>query len=126
MSEPLARALLVVAVVALALLTGWLGRRIARRRAEDVPLDLTGLGGRVLFFTDSACRRCRVVRGRLDELGAEYTEIRHDQEPETHRRVGVTGVPLIVVRDAESVTKLAGVVSRRRLARALAASSGDG
>jgi thioredoxin-like negative regulator of GroEL len=51
----------------------------------------------------------------------DFTEVAYDQEPEVHQRVGVTGVPLVVIRDAAGVEvrRFAGVMPKARLAVAL-------
>lgn len=122
MSEGVVRALVVLLVVGGGFAAALAARAIERRRVGSTSLDLAGLTEGVLFFSDSACRRCDIVRDRLDDVDAAYVEIRYDEQPETHRRVGVTGVPLVVIREGDEVTRLAGVVSRRRLARAVASS----
>lgn len=121
MSDLAVRLLVVGGAAAVALGVALFAKRAERRRARRAPLDLSGIEGRVLFFTDAACRRCDVMRRRLEEAGAPFTEVRYDREPELHRRVGITGVPLVVVRDEEGneTARLAGVVSRRRLNRAV-------
>ena len=119
MSDPRIIAVAVALVIALGV-AAW-ARRRERRRAVSAPLDLSGLRGRVLFFSDATCTRCDIVRAHLDGLGAEYTEIAYDRDPDTHRRVGVTGVPLVEVRDDDGneVRRFAGAMPRTRLAMAL-------
>lgn len=109
-----------VAVGAALLVAIWAHRR-ERRRAQRSVLDLTGLEGRVLFFTDATCTRCDIVRAHLEGLGVEFTEIVYGVDPATHRRVGVTGVPLLVIRDRDGaeVHRFAGVMPKARLAAAL-------
>lgn len=108
-----------VAVGAAVGVASW-ARRRERRRALRAPLDLTGLDGEVLFFSDAMCSRCDVMRDRLVALGVEFHEIAYDRDPATHRRVGITGVPLVVVRDGtgREVRRFAGVPGRARLALA--------
>lgn len=121
MGDTLVRFLVVAAVLSVALGVAGIAHQLSRLRAGRAPLSLEGLEGRVLFFTDSQCTRCDVVRAHLDALSADYVEIPYDQEPETHQRVGVTGVPLLVVRDREGreVRRFAGVISKARLSAAL-------
>lgn len=75
----------------------------------------------MLLFTDAACRRCDLVRDRLVTLAAGFTEIAFNHEPDLHRAIGVTGVPLLVVRDGSGriVDRVAGVASVRRIRLAL-------
>lgn len=110
-----------VAALAGALGVAWWARTAERRRAGRVSLDLEGIEGRVVFFSDANCTRCDIVRAHLESLDAEYVEIAYDRDPETHRRVGVTGVPVVVIRDADGreVRRFAGVMPKSRLAIAL-------
>ncbi len=121
MSEPWVRAVVTIAGVGVVLLVAYLGRRRERRDAAGTPLRLDGIQGRVLFFTDAACARCDLVRDRLDSLGAAFAEIAYNHEPDLHLAIGVTGVPLLVVRDGAGavVDRVAGVASERRIRRAL-------
>ena len=119
MSDP--RLVVVVAAIAVAVLVALTAHRRERRRAIRARLDLGGLEGRVIFFSDATCARCDIVRSHLEALAVEFTEIAYDREPEVHRRVGVTGVPLVVVRDAAGteVRRFAGVMPKARLAVAI-------
>lgn len=121
MDETVVRALIVAAILVAALAVAFVARHREQRRARRSPLDLRGLSGTVVFFSDTACFRCRIVRSRLDAVGVEYTEVAYDREPEVHRRVGVIGVPLVVIRDeaGSEVRRFAGVVSKARLAAGL-------
>lgn len=121
MTDLVVRLVLIAVVVAAATGVASWARRRERRRALRAPLDLTDLDGDILFFSDAVCSRCDVMRARLVALGVEFHEIAYDRDPETHRRVGVTGVPLVVVRDATGVEvrRFAGVPGRARLALAL-------
>lgn len=121
MSDVVVRLLVATAVVAVGLGAAAGARIRDRRRAALAPLDLSAVEGRLLFFTDSGCRRCAVARTRLDDLAVEYQEIAYQHEPDLMRRVGVTGVPLIVARDAAGteVARIAGPPSRRALRRLL-------
>lgn len=119
--------LIVVAVaVAVAMLIAVIAHRAERRRATRAPLDLSGIDGSVLFFSDITCTRCDIVRAHLEGLEAEFTEIAYDRDPDLHRRVGVTGVPLVVVRDdgGSEVVRFGGVMSKSRLAAGLKLSGG--
>lgn len=99
------------------------GRHRARAAAARGPLRLDALddvGARVVLFTDAGCRRCDTVRARLRSAGIDHREVSYDREPELQRSVGVGAVPLIVVRDADGheVTRLVGLVSKRRIVAA--------
>jgi glutaredoxin len=109
-----------VAIGVVIVVAAW-GRASERRRSATSDLNLAGIEGSVLFFTDAACLRCAVVRDRLDELGVEYSEIAFNHEPELQASIGVQGVPQVVVRagDGSIAARLVGSVSRRQLSRAV-------
>ena len=119
MSDP--RLLAAAAAIAVALMVAVWAHRGERRRAVRARLDLAGIDARVVFFSDVTCARCDIVRSHLEALDAEFTEIAYDREHEVHRRVGVTGVPLVVIRDATGaeVRRFAGAMTKARLALAL-------
>ena len=111
-----------IAVAALLLAgAGHLHRRKRGRAAAAIPLDLTGIDGRVLLFSDVACPTCDTARARLETAGAPFREIGYHLDPEAHRRAGVTAVPLIVVRNAAGgeVGRIGGRPVRRTLERLL-------
>jgi glutaredoxin len=121
MSESFARIALAVGATALAFGVALQARAAERRRAAAGPLDLTGIGGRLVLFTAAGCRRCGQARAALTEAGAEFVDVEFDQDPDRVRAVGVTAVPLLVARDASGaeVARIAGRVGRRALARLL-------
>ena len=118
------RVAIIVVAVGIVLGGAWLGRHHQRRHVTRSPLKLDEVEGRVLFFTDVACRRCDLVRHRLVALNAVFSEIAFNHEPDLHRAIGVTGVPLLVVRDDSGLIthQIAGVASVRRIRRALSRS----
>jgi len=122
MAEPWVRALLGVGAVAIAVGIGYAARVGVRRRVEARPIDLTGVAGRVVFFSDAACVRCDDARSALDGTGVAYEEIAYDREPSRLEAAGVIAVPLIVVRRANGAEagRIAGRVSPWRLRRLLA------
>jgi hypothetical protein len=119
MSDP--RLLVAVGAIVFALLVAVWAHRGERRRAVRSRLDLEGIDGRIVFFSDVTRTRCDIVRAHLEALEVEFTEVAYDREPEVHRRVGVTGVPLVVIRDADGaeIRRFAGVMPQARLAIAL-------
>ena len=119
MSDIWIRVLVALAIVAIGLGATAVVRIRERRRAALAPLDLTGVSGRVLLFTDSACRRCDAARLALESAGVEFREIAYQHEPDLMRRVGVTGVPLIVGRrvDGAEVGRIAGKPGERAIKR---------
>jgi predicted DsbA family dithiol-disulfide isomerase len=121
MSEAAVRLLLIAIGVAAVVATWAITKVTERWRAERGTLNLDGLDARVLFFSDAACHRCDVVRAMLESETVEWIEIGFETDAATHERVGVTGVPLLVVRGLDDVitARMAGVPSRRRLRRAL-------
>ncbi len=123
MTDLVVRLVIVAATLAVAGGLAYVAHRRTARRMEVAPVDLSGFGGRVLFFSDAACRRCPVVRDLLDELGVDYAEFSYGEHPEGMRAAGITAVPLVVVRDEAGgeVGRIAGRPGVRRLRRLLRA-----
>jgi hypothetical protein len=121
MSEGAVRVLVVGGIAVLALLAAWVAWWLPAWRAGRGHLDLSGVEGRILLFTDRRCTRCGTVRDMLAASGEEFEEIRFDDDPGLWAQIGVEAVPLLVVRDAAGrVTgKIAGVPRRARLQRVL-------
>jgi hypothetical protein len=119
MSEPALRAVLVVAALAVVAGAVVVGRWLQRRRAGRLTLDLTGIEGRVILFSDTACARCDAVRDLLTDLGADFIEIAHGEG--RFGEIGVDAVPLVVVRgrDGAVTAQIGGVPGSARLRRAL-------
>jgi glutaredoxin len=88
----------VAAVMALAFAFG--ATRWTRRRADRATLDLGGIPGRVVFFSDEACRKCTAAREALIASGVDFEEIRYGDDPARFRATGAPAVPMVVVRDA--------------------------
>lgn len=124
MGEWVTPAVLTAVAVGVVLGVAHLGHRRERRNAMTSQLRLDDVEGAVLFFSDVACKRCDLVRDRLESIGADFVEIAFNHEPDLQRAVGVTGVPLLVIRDDTGtiVERIAGVASARRIGRALARS----
>jgi hypothetical protein len=124
MDEAATRLILLGAFVLAALVVAGAGhlRRFLRGRAATAgPLDLTGVEGRVVFFSDAACPTCDAARARLRASRVPFREIGYHEDPAAHRRAGVTAVPLTVVRgsDGGEVGRIGGRPSRRALRRLL-------
>ncbi|MCJ7725050.1 MAG: hypothetical protein MUP76_01485 [Acidimicrobiia bacterium] len=122
MSEAAWRLILVGSVASGAVLiaaAAFLRQRLAADRAAARPVDLAGIVGSVLFFSEASCRSCDSARARLQDFGVEFTEIRFEERPDAHLSAGVESVPLIVVRadDGSVVGQIVGNPSRRRLYR---------
>jgi len=110
-------AVLAALAVASALGVALSANRWARRRAERAPLRLDRVEGRVVFFSDAACRRCPPARQVLDEAGVAFEEVAYDQDPDRFRAIGAPAVPLVVVRgvDGAEVGRIVGAVRSRDL-----------
>lgn len=93
----------------------WGANRLVRHRAVTASLDLSGVAGRIVFFSDVACRRCPAVREALS--GLDFEEIRYGDDPDRFRATGAPAVPLVVVRrpDGAEVGRIAGEVREREL-----------
>jgi hypothetical protein len=123
MGEVAWRLVLVGGIAAAAAAAGYGANRLRARRAASAPVDVSGLAGRLLLFTEHYCASCTAVRSMLEEAGAGFEEIRYEESPEMHRRAGVASVPLLVARDAGGVVtgRIAGRASKRALRRLLEA-----
>ncbi len=125
MSDPVWRVLLAVAAVGAAVLVAAGARVRALRRAAVMPIDLSGIPGRVVFFSDVACRKCDEARSLLEDRGVAFEEIAYEREPDRMRAAGAEAVPLIIGRSADGseVGRIAGRVRPRSLDRLLASIS---
>lgn len=125
MSELVVRVVLVVALAAAAGGIAVVARRLPRWRAERSSLDFSGIGDDgVILFTDPVCANCDEARQRLQEAGVAFREISYGNDPDRLRHIGVNAVPLVVVvSDGAELIRIAGVPSRRRLARLVAVGS---
>lgn len=103
--------------VASALGVAFAANRWVRRRAHRALLDLRGVSGRVVFFSDEACRRCPAARDTLTAIGVGFEEIAYGDDPARFRATGAPAVPLVVVRGADlsEVGRIAGEVRSREL-----------
>lgn len=119
MSEPLLRAMVIGMVLVAVLAVVLLSRAAERKRSIRSPLDLSPVSGSVILFSDAGCRRCDQTRRMLSEAGIAFEEYRHDTDPEVLEQVGVTAVPLVVVRraDGSEAGRIAGRVTKRALRR---------
>lgn len=110
---------LVVMAVVVAVAIAYLARRVARSRVQVAPLDVSTLTSTVTLFTDAGCTNCDDARQQLEGAGVTFEEFRFDHHPEVFATVGVTGVPLIVVRgpDGSEQDRIAGKVSAADLRR---------
>jgi glutaredoxin len=125
MSEPVVRVLVVAAAVAVAIGVG-LGFRLSeRRRVTRAPLDLGSLRAAVTLFSDAGCANCDQARAALVAEGVDFEEFRYDHHQDVFTAVGVSGVPLIVVKNeaGDEVGRIAGRTSPRAVRRLLARSS---
>jgi hypothetical protein len=62
----------------------------------------------IVLFSSSSCASCAAARAELQPLvssGVALREVEEHAERELHRRYRVTGIPTVVVVDAEGVTK---------------------
>lgn len=122
MSEATVRVFIAGAGIAVVVLTALIGHRVERRKAQVSPLDVSGISGGITLFSDVGCNNCDLVRAMLEETGHVFQEIGYETDPAAHTKVGITGVPLVVLIDKTGALRgrIAGVPSRRRLQHALA------
>jgi len=89
----------------------------------------TAAGTVVVDFSAEWCPPCRVLEPMLDTVASEMPSVRFlrmdtDAEPATMVRLGIRGLPtLVVFRDGEIVDRIIGAIPltalRQRLARSL-------
>lgn len=91
--------------------------RWTRSRADRATLVLSGIAGRVVFFSDEACRKCTAARDALIASAVNFEEIRYGDDPARFRATGAPAVPMVVVRDPDGteVGRIAGEVRESEL-----------
>lgn len=124
MSEPVVRVVVVAAAIAVAIGVALGFRMNERRRVAKAPLDLGSLRSAVTLFSDAGCTNCDQARAALIEEGVEFEEFRYDHHEDVFTAVGVSGVPLIVVKNkaGEEKGRIAGRTSVRAVRRLVASS----
>ncbi|MEZ5176536.1 MAG: hypothetical protein R2823_10075 [Acidimicrobiia bacterium] len=122
MSDPLARILVVAAIIAAALVIAHLANRLRKPLHPAVVVGDLGDRPGVVLFTSTDCRTCKEAIASLKDAGLRYREVTYDLEPSRFDEWRVVAVPLTVFIDAESdpVAVLTGVPTRRALSRARA------
>jgi hypothetical protein len=120
-----ARILVALVVLVAAVLVA---RRLENRRPEaptrdryPVPAQLDRsdfprpeLPWLVVLFSSRNCESCVPMAAKVAALASEAVatcEVEASQQPDLHRRYGIEGVPMVVVADAEGVTRAAFVGS---------------
>jgi glutaredoxin len=121
MSEPLVRVILVVGIVLAAAAIARIAFILRAHRAAAARVDVSGLTGRVILFTESSCPTCTAARSALEASGVPYEEVSYSERPDELRAAGVEAVPLIVVRDPAGavIGQMAGKPSEKALERLL-------
>ncbi len=121
MSGDVTRLLLVLVAFGVASIVAHVARRV--QKPPHPPLTVQPDGDRpgVVLFTSLECPSCRDAFAMLRSKGLSFREITHEIEPQRFEAWNARAVPLIVVLDAGGrvTDTIAGVPSKRRLARAL-------
>lgn len=127
MSETLIRVAAVVLVAAAALAIGFLLRRVAWTSHPPIDVSELDLPAGIVVFTSTECVNCKEVLATLRSLDVPLREVTHELEPAAFEAAGVEAVPLTVVLDHQGavVAQLPGVVSGRRVKRALRSAGVD-
>jgi protein-disulfide isomerase len=84
----------------------------------------------VVLFSSLTCESCVAMAAKvavLTSASVATCEVEYSAQPELHRRYGIEGVPLVVVADAEGVTRAAfvGTASAAELWAAVAQARGS-
>lgn len=127
MSETLIRVAAVVLVAAAALAIGFLLRHVAWTSHPPIDVSELDLPAGIVVFTSTECVNCKEVLAALRSLDVPLREVTHELEPAAFEAAGVEAVPLTVVLDHQGavVAQLPGVVSGRRVKRALRSAGVD-
>ena len=92
------RLLVVVAFLSVSSAVAFVARRgIAFARH---PVAVAGLEPGIRLFTSITCDSCGRARAALDELDVGFEEIAYERDPDEFERLGVTGVPTILIVEA--------------------------
>jgi len=98
MPDVAVRIVVVGGVVAAALAVAVLLPRLWERRAAARSVRLEGIAGDLVLFTAPGCDTCETARATLHGLGAEFTEVAHDADPDLFATAGIDAVPTLVAR----------------------------
>ena len=114
--SPLARLLLVVGVMAVALGFAWWARRglALRRRRFALPDTLQP----PVLFASETCATCSRVRRIVADLDLDVTEVVWEEHPDRFAEAGIDRVPVFVWTDTAGETwRVDGVASAARMRR---------
>jgi glutaredoxin len=125
MDDTVARIIVAVGVIVVALLIARVSHRFQRPIHPAIDLSNTELPTGIVVFTSSECSNCAEARKALKAIGAEFREVTWELEPGLFQSIGVESVPLIVARDADGrpVGQLAGTPRPGALRSLVAAAS---
>lgn len=120
MSDPVARFLIAVGIIASALLLAAILNRYRKPVHPTVRVGEVGDRPGVVLFTSTDCSTCKRAIERLKQLGMDFREVTYELEPNRFEAWGVVAVPLTVFvgADSEIGDVYTGVPSRRKLRRA--------
>ncbi len=121
MSPQLARIVVVLIVMVVAVAVGLVLRKTRRPVHPDLTVGDVGTRPGVVLFTSTDCSNCKDAIAVLEGESIPFREVTHDLEPHRFETWNILAVPLTVVLDAEGdvVGMFAGVPGRRRLVRAV-------
>ena len=120
MSDPVARFLIAVGIIASALLLAAILNRYRKPVHPTVRVGEVGDRPGIVLFTSTDCSTCKRAIGRLKQLGMDFREVTYELEPSRFEAWGVVAVPLTVFvgADSEIGDVHTGVPSARKLRRA--------
>ena len=106
----------IAVVLAIIVIAGMAAAMAGRtRRARPVISTRTDLAPGIHLFTSSTCRTCTEARRVVaSTYGNEFREIRHEDEPESFGRHGITRVPTAIVMFPDGEARVFEGVPRKR------------
>lgn len=122
MSETVVRVLVIVGILAIVLVAAAVAGRSRRARPQRTTREDLPPG--VHLFTSATCATCKEARAVIQSVyGDSFTEIRHEDDPQSFGHHGIARVPTaIVVLTDGSALVFEGVPRRRHLRAAAPAS----
>ena len=122
MSETVIRILVIVGILAIVLVAAAFAGRSRRARPQRTTREDLPAG--VHLFTSATCATCTEARAVISSVyGESFTEIRHEDDPQSFGHHGIARVPTAIVVLADRTALVFEGVPRRRYLQAVAPAS---